>query len=147
MSLALLPSDHIMRFHQTNLHPSRLPESYREKAKIVILYQYVERYWSKLVDRCQFSGFGAKLRTNAAVESFNTSLKNRFESYSGIFSLSDITDLRHQSRAMCIIMLGGEDTHPPVVCNESREPQTSHYPSRSVTKKITNKLPTIAVDR
>ena len=27
-------------------------------------------------------------------------------------SLSDIMDLRHQSRAMCIIMLGGEDTHP-----------------------------------
>ena len=27
-------------------------------------------------------------------------------------SLSDIMDLRHQSSAMCIIMLGGEDTHP-----------------------------------
>ena len=26
--------------------------------------------------------------------------------------LSDIMDLRHQSCAMCIIMLGGEDTHP-----------------------------------
>ena len=26
--------------------------------------------------------------------------------------LSDIMDLRHQSSAMCIIMLGGEDTHP-----------------------------------
>ena len=25
---------------------------------------------------------------------------------------SDIMDLRHQSSAMCIIMLGGEDTHP-----------------------------------
>ena len=34
-------------------------------------------------------------------------------------------DLRHQSSAMCIIMLWGEDT--PVVCNESREPHTSHY--------------------
>ena len=31
------------------------------------------------------------------------------------FPLSDIMDLRHQSCAMCIIMLGGEDT--PVVCN------------------------------
>ena len=29
-----------------------------------------------------------------------------------IFSLSDIMDFRHQSSAMCIIMLGGEDTHP-----------------------------------
>ena len=29
-----------------------------------------------------------------------------------IFPLSDIMDLRHQSNAMCIIMLGGEDTHP-----------------------------------
>ena len=29
------------------------------------------------------------------------------------FPLSDIMDLRHQSSAMCIIMLeGGEDTHP-----------------------------------
>ena len=86
------------------------------------------------------------------------------------FPLSDM-DLRHQSSSMCIIMLGGEDTHPwsatkvgnpipatipvevirygssssikfhvyhhvggrrhtPVVCNESREPHTSHYPSR-----------------
>ena len=26
--------------------------------------------------------------------------------------LSDIMDLRHQSSAMCIIMLGGDDTHP-----------------------------------
>ena len=28
------------------------------------------------------------------------------------FSLSDVMDLRHQSSAMCIIMFGGEDTHP-----------------------------------
>ena len=28
------------------------------------------------------------------------------------FPLSDIMDLRHQSSAMCIIMLGGEDTDP-----------------------------------
>ena len=28
------------------------------------------------------------------------------------FALSHIMDLRHQSSAMCIIMLGGEDTHP-----------------------------------
>ena len=44
-------------------------------------------------------------------------------------------NLRHQSSAMCIIMLGGEDT--PVVCNESREPHTSHYTNN---KKTTNKL-------
>ena len=30
--------------------------------------------------------------------------------------------------------------HTPVVCNESREPHTSHYTSRPVTKKTTNKL-------
>ena len=29
-----------------------------------------------------------------------------------LFPLSDIMDLRHQSSTMCIIMLGGEDTHP-----------------------------------
>ena len=29
-----------------------------------------------------------------------------------MFPLSDIMDLRHQSSAMCIIMLGREDTHP-----------------------------------
>ena len=28
------------------------------------------------------------------------------------FLFYDIMDLRHQSSAMCIIMLGGEDTHP-----------------------------------
>ena len=28
------------------------------------------------------------------------------------FFLSDIMDLRHQLSAMCIIMLGGEDTQP-----------------------------------
>ena len=30
----------------------------------------------------------------------------------GFFPLSDIMDLRHQSSTMCIIMLGGKDTHP-----------------------------------
>ena len=45
---------------------------------------------------------------------------------------SDIMDIRHQKSAMCIIMLGGEDT--TVVCNGSREPHTSHYPSRPVIK-------------
>ena len=34
---------------------------------------------------------------------------------------------------MCIIMLG--ERHTPVVCNESREPHTSHYPSRPVPKR------------
>ena len=48
-------------------------------------------------------------------------------------------DLRHQSSAMRIIKLG-EKTHTPVVYNESREPHTSQYPSRPVTKKTTNKL-------
>ena len=41
-------------------------------------------------------------------------------------------DLRHQSSAICIIMLGGEDT--PVFGKENR-PHTSHYPSIPVTKK------------
>ena len=36
------------------------------------------------------------------------------DAFEEIFFLkvSDIMDLRHQSSAMCIIMLGGEDTHP-----------------------------------
>ena len=34
------------------------------------------------------------------------------ELFTHIFYLSDIIDLRHQSSAMSIIMLGGEDTHP-----------------------------------
>ena len=29
-----------------------------------------------------------------------------------LFTLSNIMDLRHQWSAMCIIMLGGDDTHP-----------------------------------
>ena len=65
------------------------------------------------------------------------------------FPLSDIMDLRHQSSAMCIIMLGGEDTHQwsatnvgnpilatiPVTSNKNTNQQnthTSHYPSRQV---------------
>ena len=43
-------------------------------------------------------------------------------------------DLRHQSSAMCIIMLGGEDTHPWSATKVGREPHTSHYTSRQVTK-------------
>ena len=59
------------------------------------------------------------------------------------FPLSDIMDLRHQSSAMCIIMLGGADTHPwsatkvgnpiPVTIPADQEQkkqqttQTSHY--------------------
>ena len=47
-------------------------------------------------------------------------------------SLSEIMDIRHQSSAMCIIMLGGGGRrHTPVVCNESTEPHTSHNPSRN----------------
>ena len=61
--------------------------------------------------------------------------------------LSDIMDLRHQSSAMCIIMLGGEDTHPwsttkvgkpipatiPVAKrNNQQTTHTSHYRSRPV---------------
>ena len=34
----------------------------------------------------------------------------------------------------------GGRRHTPVVCNESREPHTSHYTSRPVSKKTTNKL-------
>ena len=63
-----------------------------------------------------------------------------------VFSLSDIMDFRHQSSAMSIIML--EREVQPVVCNESREPYTNHYPSRPGTKRnnqhttrIRNKLP------
>ena len=47
----------------------------------------------------------------------------------------DLRHQSHQSNAMCIIMLGGEDT--PVVCNDSREPHTSNYPS-SKKKQPTN---------
>ena len=35
-----------------------------------------------------------------------------FFSFVLIFPLSEIMDLRHQSSAMCIIMLEGQDTHP-----------------------------------
>ena len=38
----------------------------------------------------------------------------------------------------CISSCWGK-RHTPVVCNESREPHTSHYPSRPVTKIPTNK--------
>ena len=40
--------------------------------------------------------------------------------------------LRHQSIPMC--HHDGGRRHLPVVCNERREPHTSHYPSRQVTK-------------
>ena len=29
-----------------------------------------------------------------------------------IIPLSDVMDIRHQSNAICIILVGGEDTHP-----------------------------------
>ena len=54
-------------------------------------------------------------------------------------------DLCHQSSAMRIIMLRGEDKHPWPATKESREPITSHYPSRRVTKKTTNKLLAVGV--
>ena len=52
------------------------------------------------------------------------------------FSLSDIMDLRHQSSAMCIIMLGGEDTHPWSALN-MENPILATIP---VTKIPINKL-------
>ena len=65
------------------------------------------------------------------------------------FPLSDIMDLRHQSSAICIIMLGGENTHPwsatnvgnPILAtipvdqkknNNQQTTHTSHYRSRPV---------------
>ena len=45
-------------------------------------------------------------------------------------------DLRHQSSAMCIIMLGGEDTHP-WSATKVGNPIPATIP---VTKKATNKL-------
>ena len=45
-------------------------------------------------------------------------------------------DLRHQSSAMCIIMLGGEDTHP-WSATKVGNPIPATIP---VTKKTTNKL-------
>ena len=44
MALALLPSDDIMTFYQTNLHPSNLPDNYSQDSNIQSLYQYVEEY-------------------------------------------------------------------------------------------------------
>ena len=66
-------------------------------------------------------------------------IRNIMVSIFFLFPVSDIMDLRHQSSAMCIIMLGGGRRHTPVVCNESREPNTSHYTNTS-NKKTTNKL-------
>ena len=63
------------------------------------------------------------------------------------FPLSEIMDLRHQSSAMCIIMLVGENTHPwsatkvgnPIPAtipvpklNNQQTTQTCHYRSRPV---------------
>ena len=39
----------------------------------------------------------------------------------------------------CVSSCWGQKTHTAVDCNESREPHTSHFPSRPVTKKITNR--------
>ena len=41
----------------------------------------------------------------------------------------------------------GGRRHTPLVCNERREPYTSHYPSRQVTKIITNFLDRMATTR
>ena len=52
--------------------------------------------------------------------------------------LSDIIDPRHQSSAMCIIMLGGEHTQPWSATNVGNP--ILGTPSRPVTKIPTNKL-------
>ena len=62
--------------------------------------------------------------------------------------LSDIMDLRHQSSAMCIIMLGGEDTNPWSATNVGN-PILATIPVDQ-RQKITNELlipATIAVDQ
>ena len=59
------------------------------------------------------SSVGPQL-ANILVSNYNSELeaRNKFF-FDNFFSIqSDIMDLRHQSSAMCIIMLGGEDTHP-----------------------------------
>ena len=50
--------------------------------------------------------------------------------------LSDIMDLRHQSNAMCL-HVGGRN-YTPVVCNESRKPHSSHYPSNNKQQQTKN---------
>ena len=67
----------------------------------------------------------------------------------------DIMDLHHQSRAMCVTMLGGEDTHPwsatkggnpiqatiPVKTkNNQQTTHTSHYSSRPIKTSFKKKL-------
>ena len=67
-----------------------------------------------------------------------------------IFPLHQISWIFVINQMPCVSSCWGGRRHTPVVCNESREPHTSHYPSRPVTKKQTNKLhipATIPVNR
>ena len=64
------------------------------------------------------------------------------------FSHSFFSTIRYNGSSSSIKCHGyhhvGGKRHIPVVCNESKEPHTSHYPSRPVSKKTTNKLLTPA---
>ena len=100
---------------------------------------------------CQFVGLKKKeVTTIVCVFLRKAPTKNQeFEYHLHInkilFPLSDIMDLRHQSSAMCIITLGGEDTHPWSATNVGN-PILATIP----VTKITNKLlipATIAVNR
>ena len=72
MCLALLTSDLINSYYQSRLHLSKLPEHGNHSA-VVQFYEYFEKYRLTLIGPMRFSVFGAKRRTNAAVESFNRS--------------------------------------------------------------------------
>ena len=78
MCLALLPSDLIISSYQSRLHPSKLPEQHGNHSAVVQLCENFEKYWVNPIGPKRFSVFEAKRRTNAAVESFNRSISNRF---------------------------------------------------------------------
>ena len=113
---------YIYKFQQAK--KARIPQGQRRK-RIEHVYCFCRRTAKAFVGPARLVRAGTQscLPRTQTSPSCNKNILN-----ASLFSpLSDIMDLRHQSSAMCSIMLGGEDT--PVVCNESRGPHTSHYTS------------------
>ena len=89
-----------------------------------VLFQYVQAHassalsWQVLMKYCLYIQFKCRLiNLNSLSSLLQSDNSSHFEKATNcpiffLSPLSDIMDLRHQSSATCIIILGGVDTHP-----------------------------------
>ena len=98
---------YIYKFQQAK--KARIPQGQRRK-RIEHVYCFCRRTAKAFVGPARL----VRADTQSCLPRTQTSPScNKNILNASLFSpLSDIMDLRHQSSAMCSIMLGGEDTHP-----------------------------------